>query len=232
MDFIFDDEDTTVVPSCGSPSYRRDVTPPFCRSTGVSFRRFRVSVKVRRHQAVPTVRYGMDDHPCSVPISIQDRRRNVGGTSTSWPSGQNASAMCTTTSPMPNGFEEPPERRCSSAALRSRSASSGACTPRSRLAALFTEWPGRNSPRNRSLINDHGVDSAFLTRWASRHPASSGVFTTDEQQIGRPELGSGPLVVPSKAPQAWLAGICKHALRSNQGGLRPGVEDEGDTSWD
>jgi hypothetical protein len=79
MDFIFDDEDTTVVPSCGSPSYRRDVTPPFCRSTGVSFRRFRVSVKVRRHQAVPTVRCGMDDHPCSVPISIQDRRRNVGG---------------------------------------------------------------------------------------------------------------------------------------------------------
>jgi hypothetical protein len=64
-------------------------------------------------------------------------------------------------------FEEPPERRRSSAALRSRSASSGTCTPRSRLAALSTEWSGRNPPRSRSLINDHGVDSAFLTRWAS-----------------------------------------------------------------
>ena len=101
------------------------------------------------------------------------------------------------------GARQPPSR--------SRSASSGTCTPRSRLAALFTEWSGRNPPRSRSLINDHEVDSAFLTRWAStsrtcqpeHQDASSHACLVQGHKSGR-QTGDGaeqPLVVPQRSPR-------------------------------
>jgi hypothetical protein len=49
----------------GSPSYLRSTSPR--------------PGEVRRHQAMPTVGCCMDDQPRSVPVSIQDGRRNVGG---------------------------------------------------------------------------------------------------------------------------------------------------------
>ena len=101
--------------------------------------------KVCRHQAVPTVGCCMDDHPRSVPIGIQHGRRNVGGYVDSSPNGRNASALCTTTSPIPKGFEEPPERRRSSAALRSRSASSGTVHPAESLGRFVHRVVGSES---------------------------------------------------------------------------------------
>ena len=48
----------------GLPSYLRSTSPG--------------PIKIRRRQTVPTVGCCMDDHSRSVPVSIQDGRRNVG----------------------------------------------------------------------------------------------------------------------------------------------------------
>ncbi len=80
---------------------------------------------------------------------------------------ENASALCTSTSPKPIASGNPGGRNPPSAAMRSRSASSGTGTSPKRFAASLTARSGRIPPRRRSRTIDRVVASAPRTRWAS-----------------------------------------------------------------